>query len=314
MWDAETVNFLIGGGAGAAIGAAADTYAVHKMSKSQEEFHLPTVEAAIEADQAEANDEDQKRSRLAFLKGLGGKTVRLALPVVVGVSVGMLADVFTPQHLPNNQAKIELVVDDSGAVESVLPQVQEIVSQFDTTNNQTIVGNVGSPVQMKANTFTSWSNSGAGSPAGAAPLSEQVSLAFNQLVQSDSQTEPTKSALVIVTNGNSIGNLAQIENQAAKENVVVDPINVERKGTSPGLVKGLENLAGDTDGKFYDVNASNLSHVAKSVRANIVPNQLPAPDQDQVPLLIGSFALMFAGKVMYSNRRKYLTAKDYKGE
>lgn len=305
----------IGGG----LGYLADKHAVNKLHSNSEAMYLSAVQEAVRAKQSDSINEPTKtepKKREILVRAISSTAVRTALAFSVAATFGIEAYTLTQPDAPTANPNLELVVDDSGSVSNVLPQVKKVVSQFDSVNPETLIGNLGLSIPTKSKKFNSFvDNPKIALPAGDAPLYDQTNFALGRIVENSKNTNTQGNGeVVVVTNGNRIGDINSIIGQAKEQQSKVYVVNVERDGTSSTTLTNLHKLAYKTGGKFWSANVSNLDSVAKSVKTNTTPQKEHVQEQNQLPYqILGLFPLIVAGS-MYFNRRNLITGKNPKGE
>jgi len=301
--------------AGGLIGAYADQRATENLAQKEEAMHLPTVQAALAHEQAGTTDVNNEQSKVDQAKRFFGKhAVRGAVILSIATFGGLEAYSFVQERTNLRGASTELVVDDSGSTSNVLGQVQQVVGQFDSQNPEILVGNIGQTIPMHANQFLSFSESAAGTPAGTADLYGDTSQALSKLAENSNNSSQTKGNVVVVTNGNSLGNVNDLSNTAKSQGSKVFVVNVERTGTSPQVITDLQSLAKNTGGQFWNANSANIKQVANNVKATATPEQNNIPPVDEWPIRLSGFMALFSGLGILSSRRKLMYGKNIKGE
>ncbi len=310
------IVWALASGAGAAAGVTADYIAVQKAQRDldKEPLQLDAVTEAVNV----ANESIDSKNRQYFSRLAGSVAMRSALALSIASFAGIEAYSLDHPKVPSAKANIELAIDDSGSVVNVLPQEVKIVSQFDETNPDAVVGNVSMTQTLQSKNFANFVNTINGVPAGDSLLNNQVTIALDNVAKNSAKTKGNNTnsggEVVLITNGNSAGDVQNLENQAKTQKTKVYVVNIERNGTNPKLITDLNSLAKKTGGKFWNANSANLNSVAKDVKASANPPKEHIPEQDQWPYRVSGLFGLLCGISIYKNRRLLITGKNPKGE
>ncbi len=301
---------------GVLAGAGMEHLAVEQAAQQEEDHYYPALQIALQEEAAETQAKEvSKISRRQMLgQWLSRSAIRSVLPITVAVGFGLVAHSFTSTEKPQKKTAIEISVDDSGATRPVIGQIREVVAQFNNTDAEAIVGNTGQVISMSSRKFGPFTETTDGAPAGEAPLSQQVSLALNRVAESNTKNGKDDGRIVLVTNGNRVGSIKALAEQAKLQHTAIYPVNVERKGTPHSLIDQLKQLADETGGQFRDANSQNFERVAKDVKATTAPEQAPTPQPDRWPERFSGILALFGAGLVYKNRKRMPTGRNAKGE
>jgi len=296
-------------------GLYADQRVTENQASKEEEMHLPAVQDALIHEQLSEDGSRGEQSKLEQAKRFFGKhAVRGAVVLSIATFGGLEAYSFVQERTNLKGASTELVVDDSGSAANVLGQVQQVVGQFDSLNPETLVGNVGQTIPMHSSDFKSFSETAKGTPAGTADLYGDTSQALSKLAENSKNNSQTKGDVVVITNGNSLGNVKNLANTANGQGSKVFVVNVERSGTPTNVISDLKYLSKTTGGKFWNANSANVGQVASDVKATASPEQNNIPPTDEWPIRISGFMSLLGGLGILASRRKLIYGKNVKGE
>lgn len=304
----------IGFGAGYLSGVALDQLSVRRASADVK----PLVAAwSIETPESQKLTAS-KRERLAHVLGRVSPAAALSL----GLTVAFGTAAFVPlESTVVKPATIELVVDHSGATEisfgnqgPVLPEINQVATAFTSSNrinSNAFVASFGSVTEKNVSAVDSLSASGN------APLDTALSNALDQTAIIKSGNKSESAAVVVITNGNSVGSVQSVveqSNQQGKTPVYV--VNVEgSKVTSAQNISSFEQIAKRTDGKYWSANSANISAVTSDVEQTLTPehkhnNADPYQDMFILAALIGGVLTVKT----YRNRRHGLLQRNIEGK
>jgi hypothetical protein len=297
--------------AGLAGGVALEARAQHNAEKNGENLQLEAATRAIAEKQANAAAPTRATRTRRWLGRHA--TAPLALLAAGAMGMGVYSLEQQPETItPPVQPKLEMVVDHSGATNLSLDgkptvlQVNALASEFagSKTQGEALVASQGTVNKMPISKVEK------STPFGPAPLEQATTLAIDT-----SSAVNGQDSVLVITNGNSVGDTAKLTKQAKKEHTPVFVVNVENATQTADDLKGdLEKLAKDTGGKYWDANKGNLEEVADSVKATLEPAEAKSSKPAKWPIIEFGAVLALAGVGMFRRRSQMASLKNYKGQ
>jgi len=300
--------------AGYAAGIVADQIAV-RMAARTETAALPIWEQAADG------VEPQSRS-FAYRAGHFAVT-RLLAPtaLVLGAASGIETAAWVPGTTQDpSQPTVELLVDHSGATahnlqhKPVIKQINTIAGQFNSPTSN-IKATTASAGEFREMSISEVANDPATGPA---PLPDALTNVLSKLSSADRATATSKAgerSVVVITNGNAVGNPTAVAHAAQTAYTHVYVVNVEAKQQqNPQITNELMTIAKQTKGQYWEADQANAKNIADQVQATVTPNQRRDDNPYRVPLaaLGGMGALGAAG--FFARRKKYTFGRGVKGE
>lgn len=267
----------------------ADKRAISRAAGNTNTFESEVTGQAIE---------EAAARRQAFTQSLGRKAVK-PLACLAAATAGFGVFAATEQSDTEYLApkpKIEVVVDHSGATGlsfgDRIPaneQINTIAGQFidEDTKGEALIasgGNIRS---------TAIANIPKYEPFGGAPLRQATKLALDKSQNSN---------VLVITNGNSVGNTEALIKKAKRKDVKVFVANIEADSQATTELKAEKQLAEATGAKFWTVKQDNFDNVAKSVGDTISPANPESGGSSKWPL--GLFAVLGIGGAIGLLRQK----------
>lgn len=299
---------------GYAVGIVADQIAV-RLAARTETAALPVWEQAADAAEADHG------SRLQRVGSFVANRVLAPTAIVLGAAAGIEAIAWSDSTVQDpSQPTIELLVDHSGATaynlqhKPVIKQINTIASQFDNATG-TIKATTASAGEFREMSIADVANDQATGPA---PLPDALTNVLSHLSSSDGATATTKAgerSVVVITNGNAIGNPKAIAKAAQAAYTHVYVVNVEAKQQQkPEVTADLMAVATQTKGQYWEAAQANVAALAKQVESTVSPGQR----HEAMPyrgLLTGLGAVATLGAAGFWMRRKsYTFGRGVKGE
>ena len=305
---------VIGFASGYAIGLGIDQYAVKKAAVDKTPL---IVDWALDSSDSVklASTKREQASRL-FRRVTPGVALGLGLMATTGVAafVPIESNTFKP-------AAIEVVIDHSGATglniggeAPVLPYINKLADSFtssNTVNSEAFVASFNGVTETKVSNVSSLSVSGF------APLEAAVSNALEQTALIKNGNKSNGAAVVVLTNGNNIGNPQTIKSESlAQGKTPVYVVNVEGANTtSPQLVSEFKSIASETNAKYWSANETNTNEVVKEIENTLSPehrSNKANPYQDFLLFISGVAGL--SGFRAYRSRRQGLLQRNIEGK
>lgn len=286
--------------AGFVAGSVADRIALNNVAEQR----MP-LSGALSPDVLKSSGIQSRR--------LGG--LALIAPVVLAAGAYLETYAFMPDGTKAGAPSgLEVVVDHSGdtifEVGGVAPvfEINNLVGQFSEKNLVTegIVANSGRVRSMKLAEVK------ADKPFGDAPLAQATQLALDK---AGLQLKQRSAGILIITNGNKVGNQEALAAQASAHKTPVFIVNVESaQKNDPALTAGFKKLTKTSEGKYWDANAVNLNDVAKDVKKTLVPKETTVPIPNRTPLKVVGAALLLAGVEFLRKRKDTPTWRNNNGK
>lgn len=212
-----------------------------------------------------------------------GRRVVAPLAIVLGVGTGLSADAWMPNSAPtfSSVPHLELVVDHSGATglpvngSPVTGEINTVVNQFSATHKistEALVATNGTVVPLRVDQVS------ANRAFGEAKLADATEQALDRTAEVTpvlgDQGEKRDAAILVITNGNPIGQTAQVVAATKQQhNTPIFVVNVEGAGAEAATTQSLEAIAQQTGGQYWDAHQSNLSEVSKAVEKTVVATE-----------------------------------------
>lgn len=305
--------------AGAGAGWLAERRAIHNAQVNAQRIELEAATSAIAQSQeaAKAAGNESVPSRGYRFRQWIGRNAMAPLTMLVAGAAGMAAYAYArdPQVVvPPTQPKLEMVVDHSGATSLALdgtPSVVEVNKLAREVTDQNIQGEalVAGNGKVQAMPIK---KVGKNTPFGPAPLEQATSLALDK---STANAVKGQNSVLVITNGNSVGDTKKLAAKAEHNQTPVFVVNVEGANKTPHDLKGdLQSLAKGTGGQYWDANKGNLTEVADSVQATLSPAEVKSSKSFPWPVIEFGALLAVAGAGFFRRRSQYATLKDFKGE
>lgn len=300
--------------AGGTVGWYAEQRAIKNAVINAERIELEAATAAVSETQAAVDTEPSRGFRV---RQWIGRNAMAPLTMLVAGAAGMAAYAYKQEPqviLPPTQPKLEMVVDHSGATNLALDGTRSVVEVNSLANQiagkdiqgEALVAGNGTVGRMPIRKVSQ------NRPFGPAPLEQATSLA---LETSTANAAKGQNSVLVITNGNSVGDTAKLTRQAKRDETPVFVVNVESASqTSHGLKAELKGLAKDTGGQYWDANKGNLSEVADNVQATLSPAETKKNESPKWPIIEFGAMLAIAGVGFFRRRSEYATLKDFKGE
>ena len=240
--------------------------------------------------------------------------------IMLGVAGGATAMALSQEGGTHVMPHVEIVIDHSGPTVNAVhgkptyDEINSVASQFAADKEaeaNAIVTNVGSYTRMSVTDAIK-------APAlGDQDMSHATSLALQNAAQLNIQVGATKrnAAVVVITNGDSIGTKDAVEKAAAintdqgQSHTPVFIVNAQGKDTkSPQVVKDLAGIAAATGGQYWDGDPSNLDlvkGVSAKVKESIEGYDKPTGGESNKMLLETAAGLLVLGAVGASVKTRY---------
>lgn len=245
-----------------------------------------------------------------FLSGLGHVTPKLAF--ALGLTAATATAAFYP--LETNiikPATIEVVIDHSGATglsvggqKPVLSEINQVASAFTPNNrisSEAFVASFGGVVETQVSKVDSLS------PSGYAPLDVAVNEALDQTAVVKNGDKLKNTAVVVITNGNTIGSPNVVISQSNKQDKTpVYIVDVEAtKGTSIQDASSYRSISTRTGAKYWTANDTNINTVTSEVeQALISEHQQTRNNPNKVLDIFVALASGLIGVKEYRQRRR----------
>ncbi|HTB48939.1 MAG TPA: hypothetical protein VK712_02555 [Verrucomicrobiae bacterium] len=293
-------------------GLAAEHRAVNQAAQKQARLLEAVGPALHEEDVVATMPRREQLTRWA------SRNLLAPLALTAALAGGLEAAGWVSNSLHANQPPaLEVVVDRSGATalaldgKPVIGQIDGLVTQLHGLQHVTAqaevasFGGVSQPEPLKDVKATQ--------ATGDAPLGEATGIALGRAGLGASKHD---AAVVVLTNGNSIGSPKDIASQEAKahESTPIFIVNVEGAGSS--ATSDLRAIAQETGGRYWDAHNSSVKTIAQDVQSSLSaghqekPVEQPANWTDRI---FGGIALLAAAGY-YRRRRSYALGKGPKGE
>ncbi len=237
----------------------------------------------------------------------------LALTPIVfaGASLGLLNnEVWEPNDIEAQSPKLGIVVDHSGATEMgdqpAIGSINLLTASFDNPNEVEATAYVAGSGAVETAQPT---EVGEDEPFGNAPLAD----GFNQAVDKIEETRrkeignQSASGVLVITNGNTFGNNADILARTEAENIPVFVANVEGETTNPSSVEGFKEVTKQTNGEYFDVEEANVEEMVDQISDSLEESRLKNPAPNDWPKRILAGALTVATFGLYRKKRSSMT-------
>ena len=140
-------------------------------------------------------------------------------------------------------------------------------------------------------------------PFGDAPLAEATGLGLDKAGQN--------GEVLILTNGNSLGDTDKLAEQAEKTNAKVFVVNIEN-GDQANTLTDEQKLAESTGGKYWNANEASLANVADDVHETLIPAATVHEDGSDKWPIIPFAGMILLGAAGYSVRKSNGTIASLK--
>ncbi|HVV66856.1 MAG TPA: hypothetical protein VHB72_02150 [Candidatus Saccharimonadales bacterium] len=306
--------------AGGAVGFYAEKRAIDNAMENAKLIELEAATAAVAQSEVAAEASSELASQPSFgfrVRQRLGRSALAPLTMLVAGAAGMATFAYKQENqvvLPPTQPKLEMVVDHSEATNFAINGTRSIIevnSLADQIAGKGIHGEalVASSGVVQAMPIRKVNKN---VPFGFAPLEQATSLALDK---STANTAKGQDSVLVITNGNSVGDTKKLAEQAERDETPVFVVNVESADqTSHDLKDELEGLAKDTGGKYWEANKGNLSEVADSVQATLSPAEAKSSHTPKWPIIEFGAMLAVSAVGLFRRRSEYATLKDFKGE
>ncbi|HUA13102.1 MAG TPA: hypothetical protein VL989_01215 [Candidatus Sulfotelmatobacter sp.] len=317
--DSE-IALAVGFAAGATVGAVADRFAIERQSRVVEEEHLPVLASALSHEQNEDEKENQDE-RSAYERArafLGRYSVKGAVILSFAVSGSLFAYSFTGESSHTNPEGLEIVADGAADVQSVLPQEVSIISDFSKTNPTVVDENlsgVHSDNQQitTAREFAKFVNTAVGEPLGAADMNGGIATAQDLLDKQAKSSTNTAGEILVITNGDSLGDTASLAQAANQQKTKVSVVNLDPRGTPKQLVDSFQGLASSTGGQYFSRTTGGMNLIAERVNQPTTTDEMGISSETSL-IMKGLAAILFGtGSLILANRRRFTTGKGMRG-
>jgi hypothetical protein len=244
--------------------------------------------------------------------------VALALGLTASSAVAAFAPLESASIKP---ASIEVVVDHSGATglsidgsAPVLPTINKLASAFVSShviNSEAFVASFNSVTEAKVSNVNSMTVSGY------APLEAALSNAFERTALIKNGNKSKDAAVVVITNGNTIGSSQAINAESKKQgNTPVYIVNVEgSKTTSPQDVSEFKTISKETHAKFWAANETNVNTVVSEVEKALTPeHKISQMNPDKDLLVFGSLISLLIAFKAFTSKRRGLLQRNIEGK
>jgi len=214
-----------------------------------------------------------------------------------------------------------LLVDHSGATEisfgsqrPVLSEINQVATAFTPSNkikSNAYIASFGSVVEKNVSAVDGLSASGA------APLDTALVSALDETALIKSGNKSESAAVVVITNGNSIGSPNSIIEQSNKQGKTpVYVVNVEgSKVTSAQNISNYQEIAKRTEAKYWSANSANISAVTQDVEQTLTPEtKHNTADPYEDLFIIASLISCVLTVKTYRNRRHGLLQRNLEGK
>ncbi len=113
------------------------------------------------------------------------------------------------------------------------------------------------------------------SPSGDAPIGQALTVAMGRIGEQRAKAGAIapKSAIVVTTNGNTLGDPATIAAAAKANNTPVYVVNVEG-ASDPTAVTQLQEVAKQTGGQYWDVNSQNTDKMRGTIQKKLEDSEV----------------------------------------
>ncbi len=251
----------IGFAAGAAAGSALELIAHRRIVKN---------DAAMVEAWGGINETPSRMQRIA-------RVVISPLVLISAPIAAYNAAVWQPEPGPETTPPyIGLVIDHSGATATAANKpIDEInkVAKALQDNNLEVHAIVARAGDVRA---ISSDNVAADEAFGDALLYQGMQAAFDDetAMRQRSVGKQNRQSIgtVVITNGNTIGVPEDIIAKAKVINTAVNVVNVEGKGADPATIQGLQDIAEQTGGKYWDADANTATEVTRDVKHSLTDN------------------------------------------
>ncbi|HSW85512.1 MAG TPA: hypothetical protein VLF79_02785 [Candidatus Saccharimonadales bacterium] len=141
-------------------------------------------------------------------------------------------------------------------------------------------------------------------PSGDADLAQATTTALGN-------AQP-KGAVVVITNGNSIGSPNSVKEESTNTPIFI--MNVQKSGSS--ATSNLRAIAHETGGKYWDAYHSDAGSAVSDIQRAVTPAEVKKPAEGSTDwgIIALSGILMVATAGLYRGRVDFKTGKGPKGE
>lgn len=250
----------IGFAAGAAVGTVLDIIAQHKVNR--EDVAFTEAYGGVHT----VPSRSHRLARVTLGMALTGGMVGAYNAAVWGALPG-------PEPVPGH---IELIVDHSGATASgehkPVDQIDKLAVALgiEGVDVHAMVPTAEEPTRsMRLDEIAS------DEPFGDPPLGAAMNAAYENekaLRQASIGKDRQSMGIVALVNGNSLGDPNDIIAKATANNAPVYVVNVQGKEAEVATIQGLQKIAKDTNGKYYEVEPNTAQAVARDVKNDLTTN------------------------------------------
>lgn len=291
MIEANQLGAVIGGVTGVAIGGAFDMHAARRIATER-----------IAANETWGD-----------LYAVPGTGIRAIGPMALtgAITFGILGAALAPESVPQvPRAQLEVVVDMSGATASgeqpAIDRIKEVAGKFEGTKRaEAIVARSGQVRIVKIKDVSEQL------PFGDAPLDQAVQAALDNVQRAREQAKISrdkKSATLVLTNGNGLGDPANVIDRAETAGTAISIVNVDGQ-TPPPVEQELQSIAKDSGGTYWGPNEINPSEVGGKISSALGSAEVPVKKPTNWAKRIRSaLPLIVAMPIMYQWRRRYMAA------
>lgn len=284
---------LAGAGIGAAIGAAGEVYSQYRLAREARSF------TQVSGDLITPPTTMQRVGRAAT-----------STLIIYGTFIGFFnGDAWAnpPQQVKTVEPAIGVVVDHSGAtLDGEVPAIEQIDSVIKGMVStgidlNVLVADSGEIKPVKPADVSSEE------PFGDARLDLGLQTALNSVAtQRTAVTDelPKSNALVVLTNGNGIGDVGVVTQRAKDIGTPVSIVNVESSVQDPAVQQQLQAVAEQTGGAYWNISSADGSEIAQEIAKELVDQQLPEKTHGDSPIkkIIGGLGIAGMG-IAFWNRR-----------
>lgn len=244
----------------------------------------------------------------------------------LALSLGLTAAMMTAAYYPLGSnvikpAAIEVVVDHSGGTKirvdgqnPVLPEINHVAKAFTSSDRITSTAFVGGSNGV---TETKISKIDSIAAYADAPLDVAVNSALDQTALIKNGNKKRDAAIVVITNGNTIGSTAAVISKSTSQNKTpVYIVNVESSNTtSPENISSYKTIAKDTGAKYWSAESININTITKDVEQTLSPENKPTKINPNKGLDV--FVALAAGLISvkeYRQRKRGQIKRNLRGK
>lgn len=148
-------------------------------------------------------------------------------------------------------------------------------------------------------------------PFGDAPLDTAIGNALDRAnldrTKAIRRNHKLGTGVLVLTNGNSIGDPTAVAEKAESVPVPLFIVNVEAGKSNQQTTKDLQATAKQTKGQYWDANTTNVTEVAKEVKHQLVPEKVQDTRPNRNPLRVVAAALSAGTLGLVYKRRREMT-------